>query len=414
MPEVDAAGLRARLERLAREAGFDAVGFCPVEPLAEGELLAEWLALGYHASMEWMRRHLATCRDPRELLPGARAVVCVAKNYFTPGEHAPGGLTGRISRYAWGADYHRVLGERLEALVDAVRREAPGCSARRCVDTSAVLEKVWGARAGLGWQGKHTNLITRQLGSWVFLGELLTDLDLVPGPLAPPHRDHCGRCVRCIDACPTRAIVAPYVVDSNLCISYLTIEHRGPIPIGLRPLMGNRIFGCDDCQDVCPWNRFARKAEGGEFLARPGNHLPDLLELSRLSDAEFKQRFRGSAILRAKRAGFVRNVVVALGNSGDPAAVPALVRALADPDAVVRGHAAWALGRLGGEEARSALFARAALEADPVASTELRLALQSACQATVEGSNGASAARLRPFVVPPSGGSNGESAIDSA
>lgn len=364
--------LRDRITLSARAAGFDAVGFAPVEPLAQAALLAEWLALGHHGTMEWMRRHLEACRDPRALLPGARTVICVARNYFTPGTHAPGGCTGRISRYAWGADYHRVVKTGLVQLAAALARELPGGRTRVCVDTSAVLEKVWAARAGLGWQGKHTNLITRGLGSWVFLGEVLTDLELAP--VARPHPDRCGRCTRCLDACPTRALVAPYVLDARRCLSYLTIEERGPIPRELRPLLGNRVFGCDDCQDVCPWNRFARRAEGGEFLARPGNHLPDLVELAGLDEAGFRARFAGSAVLRARRAGFVRNVVVALGNSGDPAAMPALVRALADPEALVRGHAAWALGRLGGAAAGPALAERAAGETDPWAAEELRRA----------------------------------------
>ncbi|MBI5368547.1 MAG: tRNA epoxyqueuosine(34) reductase QueG [Planctomycetes bacterium] len=386
MTTADSA-VRSLVETRARAAGFDAVGVCPVEPLTAGALLAEWLRLGYHAEMRWMERHLGACADPRVLLPGARSVICLALNYWTPQAHAAGGRTGRISRYAWGADYHRVVGERLEALATELAQVAPGATFRRAVDTSAVMEKVWAARAGLGWQGKHTNLITRRLGSWVFLGELLTDLDLagggggVGGGGARPHADHCGRCVRCIDACPTRAIVAPYVVDSKLCISYLTIEHRGAIPRALRPLLGNRIFGCDDCQDVCPWNRFARRAAGGEFLARPGNHLPDLIELATIGEAEFRARFRGSAILRAKRRGFVRNVVVALGNSGDPAAVPALVRALADGEPLVRGHAAWSLGRLGGAEARAALAARAAVETDAATVDEIRSALEECTRA---------------------------------
>jgi epoxyqueuosine reductase len=234
------------------------------------------------------------------------------------------------------------------------------------------MEKVWGAQSALGWMGKHSNLITRELGSWFFVGVVLLDLELQADP---PERDFCGTCSRCSVACPTGAIVQPYVVDARLCISYLTIELRGAIPRRLRPAIGNRIYGCDDCQDVCPWNRFAAPTGESEFHARAGTVMPELGPLVDLDAAEFDRRFRGSPIRRARRDGFVRNVVVALGNSGSPEAVAPLARALGDPSRLVRGHAAWALGRLGYPEVRPLLESARAVETDAEVIEEIDLAL---------------------------------------
>jgi epoxyqueuosine reductase len=235
-----------------------------------------------------------------------------------------------------------------------------------------VLDRAWAERAGLGWIGKNTNVILMPRGSWFFLGEILTDSELPPDP---PAGNHCGRCTRCIPACPTGAITAPYRLDARRCISYLTIEHRGPIPPALRPLIGTRIFGCDDCQEVCPWNRFATPTANPDFAERPEQQTPALIPLLSMDEREFRSRFEGTAVLRAKRAGFLRNVAVALGNLRDPRAVPALCRALGeDPDPVVRGHAAWALGRIGGEAARAALDTAAAGEPDPEARGEIEAA----------------------------------------
>jgi epoxyqueuosine reductase len=235
------------------------------------------------------------------------------------------------------------------------------------------MEKIWGARTSLGWLGKHTNLITREQGSWFFIGVILLNLEL---EYDSQEDDYCGSCSRCIEACPTRAIVAPYVVDARLCISYLTIELRGPIPRALRPLIGNRIFGCDDCQEVCPWNRFAVPTPEREFWPRDGNVMPELASLVHLSNEEFNSRFRGSPIRRAKRDGFVRNVVVALGNSRRHEAVPALAQALKDNGALVRGHAAWALGQIGTLESRHLLELAAATETEPDVLEEVALALR--------------------------------------
>jgi epoxyqueuosine reductase len=352
--------LSDQVRRAARDLGFEKVGVARLDPLDEGPHLAEWLERQYHGSMGYMARRTAERLDPRQYLPGARSMVVVAKNYFTPGEGAP------ISRYAWGGDYHQVLQDRLRELAASIERT--GARARACVDTAPVLEKAWAVRAGLGWQGKHSNLMTRELSSWVFLGEVITDAELEPD--APFEKDHCGTCTRCIDLCPTRAIVAPYVVDSNRCIAYLTIEHRGPIPRELRPQMGNLIFGCDICQDVCPWNKFAQTTPEAAFVRRD---LPTLAELARITTQEFRRRFRDSPILRARRSGFVRNVTIALGNSGSAEAIPPLTDALADDDPLVRGHAAWALGRLGAD---APLRARAQIETDPDVIAELEASLR--------------------------------------
>jgi epoxyqueuosine reductase len=279
---------------------------------------------------------------------------------------------GAISCYAWGRDYHREVRSRLEALRAALAARFPGCRTHPFVDTSPVLEKALAADAGLGWRGKHTNLLRKRAGSWFFLGGLATDLDLEPDR---PARDHCGTCTRCIDVCPTRAIVAPYVLDARLCISYLTIEHRGSIPRELRTAIGNRVFGCDDCQEVCPWNRFAVATSIEAFLPRAESLNPALPDLFALSRSEWNRRFKKTPVRRAGYEGFLRNVAVALGNWGAPEAVPALLPRLEDPSALVRGHVAWALGRIGTPAARAALASRRAQELDAGVLQEIDLAL---------------------------------------
>jgi epoxyqueuosine reductase len=297
------AELTAAVKRKARDLGFDLVGIARAEPLeGEGARLAEWLGRGHHATMGWMERTAARRADPRLHLPSVRSIVCVAANYFTPHRHegAPG--TGKVSRYAWGDDYHDVVGDRLRDLKAWLEAEVPGVEAKIAVDSSPVMDKAWAARAGLGWIGKHSNLITRDLGSWVFLGELLVSVDLD----ADDERveDHCGTCTACIDACPTAAIVEPYVVASNRCISYLTIELRDEtLPLGT----AGWVYGCDVCQDVCPWNRFERETAEPRFAPRPGLVEPALAPLTRLSQEEFSERFRRSPIKRTKLAGLTRN-----------------------------------------------------------------------------------------------------------
>lgn len=358
-----------RVKDAAHRAGFDAVGIARADRSEDADRFREWIARRFHGEMAWMERDLERREDPRAYMPGARSIVCVAQCYFV-GETVPEPPDrGEVSNYARGEDYHVVLKDRLCTLVHEI--EEMGGRARACVDTSAVLEKFWAERAGVGWRGKNTLLIREGLGSYIFLGEVVTDLDLDPDP---PAHDQCGPCERCIAACPTGAIVAPYVLDSRRCISYLTIEHRGPIPRDLRPAIGNRVFGCDECQTVCPWNRHARVTRETRYLPRGG--APSLAELLALSDAEFRARFGDTAVSRAKRVGLARNAAIAIGNAGDRSGVPALARALAeDPSAIVRGHAAWALGRLGGAAARVALDARLALEADPWTREEIEAAL---------------------------------------
>ncbi len=323
--------------------------------------------------MGWLERNLDRRTDPGAVVPQARSILMLARDYQTGHEATEDPTRGRLSRYAWGEEYHEVLGAAVQRLYERIRELCPEATGRYYVDTGPVMEKAWAELAGLGWIGKHTNLLGTQTGSWFFLAAVILDVELDYGV---PERDHCGTCRACIDVCPTDAIVAPYVLDARRCISYLTIEHRGPIPPHLRAPIGNRIFGCDDCQDVCPWNRYARLTEDTTFAPRTENEAPRLRELMRLDADGFRHRFRHSPVRRAKYAGFLRNVAIALGNSGDPASVPVLAERLSDDEPLVRGHCAWALGQLGGAVAHDALDTARAVEADGWVSEEIRMALQ--------------------------------------
>lgn len=328
----------------ARALGFDLCGITTADPPTHREAFRRWLADGCHGEMHYLARDVQRRLSPAEVLPGAKSVVVVAMNYHLPepSPSPPVGPPGFVARFARGEDYHQVLGRRLERLSAAIRRLDPSARTRWYVDTGPLLERDLAQRAGLGWIGKHTNLIHRRLGNWLLLGQILTTSELPPDP---PEREHCGTCTRCLLACPTGAIRAPYRLDARRCISYLTIELKGSIPLDLRPLIGNRIFGCDDCLAACPWNRFARSASELR-LDRIALRQPDLIEWLALDETQFRTRFRGTPLERIKRRGLLRNVAVALGNSGDRAALPALQRACADADPLVREHAAWAVQRL--------------------------------------------------------------------
>ncbi len=363
-----------RLRQRARELGFDRAGFVPAGPARQADRLRAWLAGGNHGTMEWMVRSEPLRADVRALLPGARTVLTLLTFYFTRPDAPGDAWVGQVSRYAWGRDYHNVLGRRLRKLARFVEETWPGEKAIPAVDSKPVLEKDWAERAGLGWIGKHSNLITEDRGSWFFLSEIVTTLDVSEARDAIPA-DRCGRCVACLDACPTGAIVAPLRVDARRCISYLTIELRGPIPRELRPDIGEWIFGCDVCQDVCPWNRFAVPVEDDAFRLDRNRFPGDLTDFLSLDEDAFRVRFEGSPVRRAGRDGFLRNVCVALGNRRDPSTVPTLARALADDSALVRAHAAWAIGRIGGEAARAALREGATRELDAEVTREIRDAL---------------------------------------
>jgi epoxyqueuosine reductase len=330
--------------RAAHEQGFDAVGIASPDgaPNAKG-LLAQFLADGAHGDMHW----LADSRrgDPRSLWPAVRSIVMLGINYGPDGD--PLAILkrsdcGAISVYAQGNDYHDVIKKRLKELARWLVASAGG-DVKVFIDTAAVMEKPLAAAAGVGWQGKHTNLLSQEFGSWLFVGAIFTTIELAPDL---PAVDHCGNCHACLDVCPTAAFPAPYRLDARRCISYLTIEHKGPIPRELRPLMGNRIYGCDDCLAVCPWNKFARVGRDAKLAARDDLRAPPLAALARLDDAAFRALFAKTAIKRTGRDRFVRNVLIAIGNSGDKALAPEAERLLDDPSPLVRGAAVWALGRL--------------------------------------------------------------------
>jgi epoxyqueuosine reductase len=314
---VSNADAAARVKSEARSLGFSHAGICSAAPDGPAnERLKAWLDRGYHASMAWMAARAEERCDPSRVLPGARSIISLAFNYYTPHVHSEAEGTGKVSRYAWGDDYHEVVGERVKRLVRWLTEAFPGELAVWYVDTGPVMEKVWAARAGIGWIGKHTNVITTDTGSWVFLGEIITTLDL---PADTPAVDHCGTCALCIEACPTGAIVEPYVVDSNRCLSYLTIEHRGPVDPSLHGQYESWVFGCDVCQDVCPWNqKFAAETEEGRFHPRPGHLDPPLKEWESMSAAAFASRFAGSPIRRAKHDGLMRNIRIARGAMPGP------------------------------------------------------------------------------------------------
>jgi epoxyqueuosine reductase len=359
---IDGSALVERVRAWGRELGFGAIGIADLDVAASSARLAAWLADGRHGTMDYMAHHAPLRAEPSRLLPGALRAITARMDYLPPATgddwlaresaRLHEGEAAVVSVYARGRDYHKVLRQRLQTLASRIEAAVGPFGYRVCTDSAPVFEVELARKSGIGWRGKHTLLLSREAGSMFFLGEILTDLPL---PVDAPTDDHCGSCTRCLDVCPTGAITAPYEVDARRCISYLTIEHDGSIPEPLRPLMGNRVYGCDDCQLVCPWNKFARTATLPDFDVRHGLDAATLVALFGWSDAQFQQRHAGSAIRRIGHERWLRNIAVALGNAPTrPAVLDALRARRDDPSALVREHVAWALARHGEAGARSA------------------------------------------------------------
>ncbi|MFQ5509330.1 MAG: tRNA epoxyqueuosine(34) reductase QueG [Leptospirillia bacterium] len=374
-PDTVAAAIRERATAL----GLLNVGFVRPDLGTEGKRLSTWLEQGYAGDMAYIGRRRHDRVDPGRLLAGFNTAIVVSETYANPTERTKKPFTemadpgrGYIARYARGSDYHDRLLARLNTLAETVTSLVPGAATRPYVDTGPILEKAWGQQAGLGWRGKHTNLVDPEGGNWICLGVILTDLEL---PISNPAPDRCGTCTDCMDACPTDAFPAPYVLDARRCISYLTIELKGAIPQPFRPAIGNRIFGCDDCLAACPWNRFARHARDTAYAGRRITNGARLTELMALTPEDFNRHFKNTPLHRTKRRGLLRNVAVALGNSGDPDTVPVLADAVADAEPLIRGHAAWALGEIaaktGSQDAVHALADAAREEADAYVKAEI-------------------------------------------
>ncbi len=339
--------LQSRIKQQAHALGFELAGIAPAAEPDGFAHLQDWLAQGYAGEMDYMRRHAEARRHPDSMLPNVKSVVMVGINYKSQGSEVGGrgsGINGRISNYAGGVDYHDVLRDRLKSLLDWIRNEVPEVRGRAVIDTAPLLERDFARRAGLGWFGKNTMLLHKKLGSYFFLGALLLDLAL---PADEPFATaHCGSCTRCLDACPTDAFVGPYQLDARRCISYLTIELRGSIPEELRSRMDDWVFGCDICQEVCPWNRKAPNGEEPMFLSGVSETQVDLVDLMGLTEEEFHRRYRHSPIWRTRRTGLLRNAAIALGNMGDRRALAVLKRAQTDAEAIIREAARWAIAQI--------------------------------------------------------------------
>lgn len=373
--------LAHKIKSAAQCLGFALAGISPVTVAPREQSFADWLRKGLGGEMGYLTRTEELRRDPKKLVPWALSVVSVGMNYFTLYERpkTAGGTRGWISRYAWGDDYHDIVRGRLDRLLEEIRAMHAGpVKGRAFVDSGPVLERGLAGVAGVGWIGKNTQLISPKKGSWFFLGELFLDIELA---YDRPIRDRCGQCELCLDACPTGAFLGPYILDARRCISYLTIELKGAIPRHLRALVGNHIFGCDICQEVCPYNVKAEPTGESAFAPREGLYAPELIRLLSLSEEEFRRRFKGGPLLRAKRRGFLRNVAVALGNLKAPEAVPALAGALADSEPLVRAHAAWALGEIATVEAVAALMRHLPSETDTAVREEMTLSVGNAGKA---------------------------------
>ncbi|MDB6024921.1 MAG: tRNA epoxyqueuosine(34) reductase QueG [Verrucomicrobiales bacterium] len=346
--------MKAAIQQRARELGFDACSFTTATPPDHSAAFTRWIDAKHHGEMAWLERNAHKRIDPQQVLASAKTIVTLAVSYAratkdiadqNAGANSPAPpFSGVVARYAQFSDYHDILAERLKCLTDFVNQLDGGTTQSLWyVDTGPLLERDLAQRSGLGFVGKHTNLISRDLGNWIFLSEIITTLELEPDA---PEKNRCGNCTRCITACPTEAIRAPFELDARRCISYLTIELKGAIPLEFRSAIGNRIYGCDDCLAACPWNRFAREGNLMKAHERHDLDTPDLLELLSLDDAAFKKRFAGSPILRTKRRGFLRNVCVALGNIGDERVLPALQKATADHEPLIAEHAQWAIEQI--------------------------------------------------------------------
>jgi epoxyqueuosine reductase len=348
METVAESSVEARVKRWGRELGFDAVAIAGTDLARDEARLIEWLGRGWHGEMDYMARHGARRARPAELVPGTISLITARLNYAAAGtrdawETLEDPSSAFVSRYALGRDYHKVLRAKLQALADRMVAELGPFHYRVFTDSAPVMEVSLASMGGLGWRGKHTLLLSRDAGSMFFLGELFVSLDLARDE---PTSAHCGTCEKCIEVCPTQAIVAPYQLDARRCVSYLTIEHHGPIPEDLRPLMGNRIYGCDDCQLVCPWNKYARAANDPDFAVRNGLDRASLIELFAWTEEEFMRRFEGSAIRRIGHEKWLRNIAVALGNAPTSSDVITALENRSDhPSALVREHVRWALAR---------------------------------------------------------------------
>jgi epoxyqueuosine reductase len=373
---MDALELSRALKCEALGMGFDAAGICRAGAPPHIERFRQWLADGHAGQMHYLERRAEAYAHTDGVLAGARSVLMLGVVYRTedPGPIEPG--CGRVARYAWGDDYHPWIRDRLAALAAFLSDRAPGAAVRGVVDTAPLLEREFAQLAGLGWIGKNTLLIHPAKGSWLFLAALLTDVVLQPD--APFGKERCGECRACLEACPTGALVAPYCLDARKCLSYWTIEAKDRVPEPLRPALGARVFGCDACQEVCPWNRRASSTEEAAFRPRPGTNPLALLDLLGLDDAQFRRRFQASPLRRSKRRGLLRNAAIALGNGPHKKALPALADGLADPEPLIRGACAWALGRMAGPRAVALLCDRLECEADADVRAELVAAVHRA------------------------------------
>jgi epoxyqueuosine reductase len=365
--------LKTALNRKAQELGFSLFGVTPADPLDGAAFYARWIAMGFAGEMDYLKRNIDKRGDLTKIVPGARSVICLGMEYLQPSPEDFSTTEGRFASYARGDDYHELIKERLFEFWDFIRSKVKDVSGRVYVDTAPVLERELAQRAGIGWIGKNTCIINKHRGSYFFLSEIVSTLEL---PSDEPATDHCGNCTKCIDACPTNAFPRPYVMDASRCISYLTIEHKSSIPEDLRPKMGNWIFGCDICQDVCPWNKRASFSQEPDYESREGFDKPPLIEWMQLDKEQFNQKFRGNPAKRPKRRGLLRNVAIALGNSGDQLSIPALILALRDEEPLIRSHAAWGLGQLGGDSAHKALLEQREHENDISVMEEIDSALK--------------------------------------